>query len=36
MTLLRVYMSQRKVTAEAFTTSKIVGGRATIDYLMTE
>ena len=36
MTLLRVNMSQRKVIGEAFTKSKIIGGRATIDYLMTK
>jgi aldehyde:ferredoxin oxidoreductase len=36
MTLLRVNMSQRKMMVKEFTTSKIVGGRATIDYLMTE
>jgi aldehyde:ferredoxin oxidoreductase len=29
-------MSQRKMMVKEFTTSKIVGGRATIDYLMTE
>ncbi len=36
MTLLRVDMSKKKVMAEAFTKNKIVGGRAMIDYLMTE
>ena len=36
MKLLKVDMSQKKVMAEPFATSKIVGGRATIDYLMTE
>jgi len=36
MTLLKVNMSQKKVMSEAFTSRKIVGGRAMIDYLMTE
>lgn len=35
MTILRVDMSEKKVTSETFANDKILGGRAMVDYLMT-
>ena len=36
MTILRVNMSQKKVTTEALLEDKVLGGRALVDYLLTE
>jgi len=36
MTLMRVNMSQGRVRSEEFPKERIIGGRATVDYLMTE